>query len=106
MELLLRDGDYVSDGAGGQVRLEGEAALLQRVLFRLAARRGQFAPLPELGSELYALGRERGSRRLPAARQYVAQALVEEDPELSAPGNRLLRERVKKLFSQSGEAFN
>lgn len=38
--------------------------------------------------------------------QQAAQALVEEDPELTAPEHRLLRERVKKLFSQSGEAFN
>ena len=55
MELLLKDGDYVSDGAGGQVRLEGEEALLQRVLFRLTARRGGFPLMPELGSRLYAL---------------------------------------------------
>ncbi len=78
MELLLKDGDYVSDGAGGQVRLEGEEALLQRVLFRLTARRGGFPLMPELGSRLYALGQERGGWRLPAARQYVVQALQEE----------------------------
>ena len=40
MELLLREGEYVADGRGGVVRLEGEEALLGRVLFRLTARRG------------------------------------------------------------------
>ena len=52
MELELRNGDYVSDGAGGLRRLEGDQALLQRVLFRLTARRGQFPFLEELGSRL------------------------------------------------------
>ena len=41
MELWLRDGDYVPDGRGGLVRSEGAEALLQRVLFRLCARRGE-----------------------------------------------------------------
>ena len=55
MELRLEQGDYVPNGAGGFQRLEGAEALLQRVLFRLTARRGQFPFLPELGSRLYAL---------------------------------------------------
>ena len=42
MELRLEQGDYVPNGAGGFQRLEGAEALLQRVLFRLTARRGQF----------------------------------------------------------------
>ena len=79
MELLLREGDYVADGRGGVVRLEGEEALLQRVLFRLTARRGGLPVLPELGSRLYLLGREPPEGRLSAARQYVAEALGEED---------------------------
>ena len=79
MELLLREGDYVADGRGGVVRLEGEEALLQRVLFRLTARRGGLSVLPELGSRLYLLGREPPEGRLSAARQYVAEALGEED---------------------------
>ena len=53
MELRLEQGDYVPNGAGGFQRLEGAEALLQRVLFRLTARRGQFPFLPELGSRLY-----------------------------------------------------
>lgn len=59
MELRLEQGDYVPNGAGGFQRLEGAEALLQRVLFRLTARRGQFPFLPELGSRLYQLGREK-----------------------------------------------
>ena len=79
MELLLREGDYVADGRGGVVRLEGEEALLERVLFRLCARRGMLPVLPDLGSRLYLLGREPPEGRLSAARQYVAEALGEED---------------------------
>ena len=78
MELWIKDGDYVPDGSGGLARLEGDEALLQRVLFRLCARRGGFPLLPELGSELYRLSGEKGAGRLSAARQYVAQALAEE----------------------------
>ena len=40
MELKLRNGDYVPDGVGGLKRVEGREALLQRVLFKLTARRG------------------------------------------------------------------
>ena len=78
MELWLQNGDYVPDGKGRLVRLEGAEALLQRVLFRLCARRGGFPMLPELGSELYRLSGEPKSSRLSAARQYVAEALREE----------------------------
>ncbi len=79
MELLLREGDYVPDGQGGVVRLEGDEALLQRVLFRLSARRGMLPMLPQLGSRLYLLGRENPEGRLSAAKQYVTEALAEED---------------------------
>ena len=78
MELKLKNGDYLPDGYGGMVRLEGEEALLQRVLFRLTARRGALPFLPALGSRLYQLGRERPAARPAAARQYVAEALAQE----------------------------
>ena len=78
MEAKLCNGDYIADGLGGVERCAGADALLERVLFRLTARRGQFAPLPELGSRLYLLGREPVPQRLSAARQYVAEALAEE----------------------------
>ena len=84
VELKLVNGDYVTDNTGGQVRLEGQQALLQRILFRLTARRGMFPPLPGLGSRLWTLGQERGSGRFSAARQYVAEALAEEDVAVTA----------------------
>ena len=57
------------------MRLSGDEALLQRVLFRLSARRGALPMLPELGSQLYLLGREAPEARLSAARQYAAEAV-------------------------------
>lgn len=78
MERVLRDGDYVPDGAGGLLtRTEGEEALA-RVLFRLTARRGGLPFLPDLGSRLYQLSREKPSARQSLAAQYVAEALREE----------------------------
>ena len=78
MELKLENGDYIPDGLGGMVRLESDQALLQRVLFRLSARRGGLPFLPDLGSRLYQLGREPLAARSAAARQYVVEALAGE----------------------------
>jgi len=78
MELMLKDGDYVPDGQGGFRRAEGRNELLQRVLWKLTARRGAFPFLPELGSRLYLLGREKPSHWQSLARQYVAEALADE----------------------------
>ncbi len=78
MELELRDGDYVPDGAGGLRRRSGQEALAQRVLFRLTARRGTFPFWETLGSRLWQLGRLGPSARQGAARQYVEEALAEE----------------------------
>ena len=66
------------DGMGGLQRVRGTEELLQRVLFRLTARRGGFAPLPTLGSELHLLGREKPGNRLTAAKKCVAEALAGE----------------------------
>ena len=78
MALLIRNGDYVPDGAAGLCRVSGKEALLQRVLFRLTARRGCFPLGGEVGSRLWQLGRLPASARQTAARQYVAEALAEE----------------------------
>ena len=78
MELKLQNGDYVLDGAARLCRVEGAEALLQRVLFRLSARRGAFPFWGTLGSQLWQLGRLPAAARLPAARQYVAEALADE----------------------------
>ena len=77
MEPRIQNGDYIPDGLGGVVRSQGADALLERVLFRLTARRGGLPPLPQLGSRLYLLGREPAAQRLSAARQYVAEALAQ-----------------------------
>ena len=78
MEPRIKNGDYIPDGLGGVVRCEGAEALLERVLFRLIARRGGLPFLPRLGSRLYLLSREPSAQRLSAAQQYVAEALAEE----------------------------
>lgn len=75
MELLIKNRDYVPDGAGSLVRVSGREELLQRVLFQLSARRGGFSPLPEVGSRLHLLWREKPSNRAAAAKKYVAEAL-------------------------------
>ena len=78
MELELKNGDYVPDGIGGVHRVSGREALAQRVLFRLTARRGAMPFLPELGSRLYQVLREKPSARQALAAQYAAEALEEE----------------------------
>lgn len=79
MELELRDGDYIADGAGGLRRVQGREALLQRVFFRLRARRGGLPFWEELGSRFWMLGRTPAAERRAAARQYAVEALAEED---------------------------
>lgn len=78
MELQIQNGDYVPDGLGGFRRLTGGEALLQRVLFRLVPRRGAFPFMPELGSRLYLVLREKPAARQALAEQYVAEALAGE----------------------------
>ncbi len=76
MRLRLRDGDYVPDGAGGFVQLEISERLLEQALFRLTARRGGFAPIPELGSRLYLLHRAKADARNTLAKTYAQEALT------------------------------
>ena len=79
MELLLKNGDYRPDGKGGFARVMGDEELLQRVLFKLTVRRGSFPLMPELGSRLSELLRHKESQRESLARQYVTEALKDED---------------------------
>ena len=88
MERKLVNGDYTPDGNGGLTVLSGTEELLQRALFRLTARRGAVPFLPELGSQLYRLPREKPSARQALAIQYAAQAL-EEETELTVTGAAL-----------------
>ena len=105
MEARIQNGDYIPDGLGGVVRCQGTDALLERVLFRLTARRGGLPLLPDLGSRLYLLTREPAAQRSSAARQYVAEALSEEavavtDVILTPEGQG--RVRVKVLLEYQG----
>lgn len=79
MSLRLRDGDYVSAESGDFVHCNESEEILERVLFKLTARRGQFPLLPELGSLLYRLPQEKPSARGALAKQYVEQALADEE---------------------------
>ena len=76
-EPVLRNGDYVLSG-GGIRRAGGNEAVLERVGFRLRARRGRFPFLPGLGSRLHQLGAVSPGQRRTAAEQYVAEALADE----------------------------
>lgn len=78
MELVLHHGDYVFNGINGLRRAAGKDALLQRVLFRLTARRGSLAFWENMGSRLWQLGRLPQEARAAAAKQYVVEALAEE----------------------------
>ena len=75
MELMLRNGDYVPDGLGGFRRQEGREETLSKALFLLTVRRGSFPFLPELGSQLWKLSREKPSARRSAAIGYAQEAL-------------------------------
>lgn len=73
--MILKNGSYIPDGHGGFQTATGQQALLADALFRLQCRRGAFPLLPDLGSRLYTLHREKPSARAMAARQYAAEAL-------------------------------
>lgn len=94
---MVRDGDYVTDEKGALRRAEGSQELLQRVLWKLSIPQGSFPPLPELGSQLYQLGRCKPSQRESMARQYAAQALADE-PELTVTAAELGENGTLKLW--------
>lgn len=79
MELKLRDGRYVLDGKHVPMELDGNDELAQRVALKLQVHRGTFLPMPDYGSRLYTLGRVRPAERETAARQFVLEALADED---------------------------
>lgn len=83
MELKLQNGEYAPDSMGGFQRLTGKAALLQRVLFRLTARRGAFPLMPEMGSRMHLVLKESPSVREMAAARYAAEALADEPVEVT-----------------------
>ena len=76
-EPILQNGDYRL--SGGNIRYaEGGEAVLERVLFRLRARRGRFPFCEGIGSRLWQLSSLSPGQRPSAAEQYVAEALADE----------------------------
>ena len=78
MERVLKNGDYLPDGAGSLLSVSGGEEALARALFRLTARRGAFPFMESFGSRLWTLGQLKAAERQAAAEQYVAEALAEE----------------------------
>lgn len=105
MSIEMEQKDYVAR-EGRVVSLSGGSALLGDVLFRLSARRGGFVLMPEFGSRMYLLSRERPSARAALARQYAAEALTEltdlevTDARVTETGAGLL---VQVELSRAGE---
>ena len=85
MTTQLRNGDYCPDGKGGFLQAAGGEEVLERVIFLLTARRGSFPLLPELGSRLHLLAREKPGARGAAGAGYAAEALAGE-PALAVTG--------------------
>ena len=75
--LALVNRDYAAKG-NGLAAVSGKEAVLQRVLMKLMARRGQFPFLEDFGSRLWTLGQLSPVERQAAAEQYVAEALADE----------------------------
>ena len=98
MELKLVNRDYVPDGLGGMKRLTGAEEVLGRVLYRLCARQGAFPFLPELGSRLHLVLREKPSVRQDLCARYVAQAL-EAEPEVRLAGVTLTNQGEQAVLT-------
>lgn len=110
MELELKDGRYVAGRWGGVSTVSGQEEKIQRIMMRLAAHRGGFLPMPHYGSRIYTLGGVKASGRDAAARQFVHEALAEEDGvtvtevKCSMSGHDTLRVDVAlSLFGESLE---
>lgn len=105
MSIQMDQKDYVADG-GTVASVSGGSALLSDVLFRLSARRGGFVLMPEFGSRMHLLRREKPSARAALARQYAVEALAAltdvevTDAAVSAEGEVL---RVQVELTRQGE---
>lgn len=76
MSLLLNERDYMADGNGGVTVVRDGEAMICEALFRLTARRGSFPFLPELGSRMGQLRREKPSAWDSLAQQFAVEALA------------------------------
>lgn len=83
-ELELKNGEYVRSEDGGLATVSGTAETVQRIMMRLCARRGGFYPMPDFGSRLYKLIGMRSRERDAAARQFIHEALADEDAEIKS----------------------
>ena len=92
MSLLLNERDYVADGNGGVTVVRDGEAIMNEVLFRLTARRESFPFLPELGSRMEQLRREKPSAWETLARQFAVEALAGLDG-VTVTGASVRRER-------------
>ena len=109
MAAVLHNGDYVPDGCGGFEKRDGTQGILCEALFRLSVRRGSFPLLPELGSRLHLVGREKPSARNMAARQYAMEALEGLDVTVEDAVVTLMTDgvaQVKVTLSVSGETMD
>ena len=107
MEMKFVDGDYVHDGCGGFETVSGAGEVLNRVLFKLSARRGGFELMPELGSRLYTLFSCKGSMLESLAREYILEAVSGEQGltltsvELESVESDTLN--IRAVFEYNGE---
>ena len=110
MELKIKDRDYVADGMGGLVRVSGWDEFLERVLIKQRERRRGFSLLPELGSKLHLIRREKGGHRTSTKIQYAAEALADEEGltvtgvELAEKGDVLNLRVLLRYGEEEGEA--
>lgn len=98
MSLLLKGRDYAADGNGGVAVVQGGDELIGEALFRLTARRGSFPFLPELGSRMYLLRREKPSAWDSLARQLAGEALAGLDG-VTVTGASVSRDRQALLVT-------
>jgi len=91
MDTLLENMDHAKGPDGYPVTITGRRARVQRLLIRLSARRGSFAPDPELGSLLHKLpGALAGPQRDQLALHYAQQALLPEGARVDKAKTRTL----------------
>ena len=78
MDTLLENGEHVQGATGLPITISGGQATRQRLMIRLAADRGKFAPYPQLGSRLFEIKNLPEHERERAAFDYAVQALLPE----------------------------
>ena len=82
MELKLVNGDYVRREIGVFESTYGIDELMERVKFKLTARKGGLVLMPDMGSELYKITGVKKSQRASMAEMYITDA-VSDEPDVS-----------------------